>query len=149
MQYVPVDFTKDDLLQSLKAAGYDPSVKTVFTLEGVTMYLDADSVKETLSFIVKHSGPGSCVMFDYMYKEVLDGKLESKVISRMNKLKFLSNEPVIFGIGMGEVESFIRAIGFDRAKDYPPRMLYEKYFKAAMPDRTLSENYAVATAYKD
>jgi methyltransferase (TIGR00027 family) len=148
VRYVPIDFTKGRLLQLLKDAGYDPSLKTVFTFEGVTMYLDASSVKETLLFVLNNSGPGSSIMLDYIYKEVLDGKMKSKVISRMNKLKSLLNEPVIFGIGINEAERFIRGVGFDKVVEYSPRRLHEIYMKPTMTGRTISDNFAIALAYK-
>lgn len=148
VRYVPIDFTKDDLLQLLTESGYDTSLKTVFTLEGVTMYLDAASIKETLSFVLNRSGSGSCIMFDYIYKEVLEGKMKSKATQRMNRFAFLLNEPVLFGIPIGGAESFIKEIGFDNVADYSPQMLYEKYLKINMPKRTVSANYAIALAYK-
>lgn len=148
VHYVPVDFTKDDMLTCLINAGYDPNLPTVFTLEGVVMYLDEVSVRKTLSVIQEHSGAGSSVMFDYVYAAALDGRLKSRVISHMNSLQYIFNEPVLFGIERGEVESFLRSIGFDRTEDYSPRRLYELYLKPLVPERAISDVYAVAAGYK-
>lgn len=148
VHYVPVDFTKDDMLTCLINAGYDPNLPTVFTLEGVVMYLDEGSVRKTLSVIQEHSGAGSSVMFDYVYAAALDGRLKSRVISHMNSLQYIFNEPVLFGIEQGEVESFLRSIGFDRTEDYSPRRLYELYLKPLVPERAISDVYAVAAGYK-
>lgn len=148
VHYVPVDFTKDDMLTCLINAGYDPNLPTVFTLEGVVMYLDEVSVRKTLSVIQEHSGAGSSVMFDYVYAAALDGRLKSRVISHMNSLQYIFNEPVLFGIEQGEVESFLRSIGFDRTEDYSPRRLYELYLKPLVPERAISDVYAVAAGYK-
>lgn len=149
VNYVPVDFTIDDLFTCLIKAGYDPLLPTVFTLEGVVMYLDETSARKTLSFIREQSGPGSSVMFDYVYKAALDGRLKSRVISHMNSLKYIFNEPVLFGIEKGEAESFLRSLGFDRAEDYPPWRLHELYIKPMVPERPISDVYAIAAAYKD
>jgi methyltransferase (TIGR00027 family) len=147
VQYVPVDFTKDDLLSCLENAGYDPSLKTVFTFEGVSMYLDERSVKKTLNFILNNSGLGSSVIFDYIYAEALDGRLKSKVTAHMNRLKFIFNESINFGIGIDMVESFIRNIGFGTVEDFPPDKLYDIYLKPCTPNRPISDVYGIAVAY--
>jgi methyltransferase (TIGR00027 family) len=148
VSYVPVDFTRDDMLDCLKNAGYDPSAPTVFTLEGLVMYLDEPSVRKLLACILENSGQGSSVMFDYVYAAALDGRLTSRVINHMNSLQFIFNEPILFGIEQGEAENFIREIGFDRAEDYPPQRLYERYLKPVMPERPISDVYAIAVGYK-
>lgn len=145
--YVPVDFTRDDLLTCLKNAGYDSSLPTVFTLEGVIMYLDEASVQKTLTFIREYSGSGSSVMFDYVYAAALDGRLQSRVISHMNSLQYIFNEPILFGIEQGEAESYLRTLGFIRAEDFSPRRLYELYLKPLVPERTISDVYAIAAGY--
>ena len=62
--FISMDFTKDALEEALPKGGYDESAKTLFIWEGVTEYLNLEAVKGTLSFIVKHSGPESSVIFD-------------------------------------------------------------------------------------
>ncbi|HWQ89095.1 MAG TPA: class I SAM-dependent methyltransferase [Desulfitobacteriaceae bacterium] len=147
VDYVPLDFTHDDMLTCLKNAGYDPGLPTVFTLEGVVMYLDEGSVRKTLTFIREYCGSGSSVMFDYVYAAALNGRLKSRIISHMNSLQYIFNEPILFGIEQGEAESFLRTLGFIRAEDFSPRRLYELYLKPLVPERTISDVYAIAAGY--
>jgi methyltransferase (TIGR00027 family) len=149
VRYVPVDFTRDDLLDRLSNAGYEPGLPTLFTLEGVVMYLDVNSVLNTLSFIHENSGSASSVIFDYVYLAALDGRIKNRVITHMNSLKWIFHEPILFGIEQGEAESFLRANGFKRAEDYPPQRLYELFLKPAAPERPISDVYAIAVGYKD
>ena len=148
VRYVPVDFTRDDLLDRLSNAGYETGLPTLFTLEGVVMYLDANSVLNTLSFIRENSGAASSVIFDYVYLAALDGRIRNRVITHMNSLKWIFHEPILFGIEKGEAESFLRASGFKRAEDYPPQRLYELFLKPAAPERPISDVYAIAVGYK-
>lgn len=148
VSYVSVDFNRDDLLTCLKNVGYDPQASTVFTLEGVVMYLDETAVRKTLTLILDNSGSGSSVMFDYVYAAALDGRIINPVISHMNSLKKIFNEPILFGIEQGEAENFVRGIGFDRAQDYTPQRLYELYLKPLVPKRPISDVYAIAVGYK-
>lgn len=148
VHYVPVDFTRDNLRDCLGNAGYDPALPTIFTMEGVVMYLDADSAANTLAFIRENSGAGSSVIFDYVYLAALDGRIKNRVITHMNTLQWLFHEPVLFGIEKGDAESYLRACGFDRAEDYPDRRLHDLYFKTAAPERRISDIYAIAVGFK-
>lgn len=148
VQYVPVDFTKDNLLASLVSVGYDTYAKTVFTFEGVSMYLDESAVRETLDFILNNSGSGSAVMFDYVFAEALDGRMKSKIITHMNNLKFIFHESINFGIGIGLAEGFLLSMGFNAAEDFPPDRLFDLYLKPSTPSRTISDVYGIAIGRK-
>ena len=63
--YVPVDFETENLGERLVIQGYDRSLKTLFLMEGLVMYIPPEAIDETLSFIVKNSGKGSTILFDY------------------------------------------------------------------------------------
>lgn len=63
--YLAVDFRKDDLTAALSAEGYRKDRRTFFIWEGVTMYLPAEAVHETLRWIAVNSASGSSVVFDY------------------------------------------------------------------------------------
>lgn len=71
--YVPIDFETQTLQAGLMAAGCQPDLKTLFIWQGVTMYLAAESVEATLAFVARNSGPGSAIVFDYIYRSILDG----------------------------------------------------------------------------
>lgn len=65
ISFVPMDFTKDNLLEQLRSAGYSEQQKTFFLWEGVTYYLPESAVKDTLHFVRDHSAAGSRIAFDY------------------------------------------------------------------------------------
>ena len=65
VSFVPMDFTKDNLLEQLRNAGYSEQQKTFFLWEGVTYYLPESAVKDTLHFVRDHSAAGSRIAFDY------------------------------------------------------------------------------------
>lgn len=149
VRYVSIDFTREGLLEGLARGGYDPSLPTVFTMEGVTMYLPEAAVRETLSLISGNSGSGSSIMMDYVYQAALDGRIKNRVISHMNSLKLIFNEPIVFGIEYCQAEEFLLSLGFDRAEDYPPPKLHDLYLRPLTPQRPISDVYAIAAGYKD
>jgi methyltransferase (TIGR00027 family) len=58
-RYVPVELGVDELYDSLLAAGFDPSEPSVFTVEGLTMYLTEAQVVELFQTLCRIGAPGS------------------------------------------------------------------------------------------
>ena len=83
--YIPIDFDRDDLGEKLFESGYDGDLKTFFIWEGVTYYLTARAVDATLDFIARDSGEGSSIIFDYIFRSVLDGHSDVKQLNRVLK----------------------------------------------------------------
>jgi methyltransferase (TIGR00027 family) len=63
--FVPVDFSRDDTFERLRATGYDPTKKSLFLWEGVTLYLAEEDVRRTLRDVREHAAPGSVVVADF------------------------------------------------------------------------------------
>jgi methyltransferase (TIGR00027 family) len=66
VQYVAMDFTRDDLPTQLDKHGYSSKDRSLFIWEGVTMYLPESAIRSTLRTIRHHAAPGSTVVFDYV-----------------------------------------------------------------------------------
>ncbi len=146
--YVSADLIHEELLPALLKAGYDPLLPTVFTLEGLIMYLAEIANRNCLQSICEHSGPGSSVIFDYVYTSALDSRRYEEVRHFMHYWQFMFNEPLLFGIEKGGAEDYLVSIGFDRAEDFPPQKLYEQYIEPVAPRRSISQMYAIAAGYK-
>ena len=86
--FVEVDFSKEGAFQKLRASGYDPSKKTLFLWEGVTLYLDEADVRKTLRDIREHAAPGSVVVADFYGERMIrigSGSVGSKVLGYTNE----------------------------------------------------------------
>jgi methyltransferase (TIGR00027 family) len=101
VQYVPMDFSKDDLLVQVRKGGYLEQEKSLFLWEGVSMYLLEASVRQTLRFIREHSAPNSTLVFDYMLAS--DPRINNPA-SRFARW----GEPWIFGFPGDSSESLLR-----------------------------------------
>jgi methyltransferase (TIGR00027 family) len=66
VRLVPMDFTRDELIGKLLAAGYDPRQRTFWLWEGVAMYLCAEEVAQALAAMASLSSPGSQVAMSYL-----------------------------------------------------------------------------------
>lgn len=126
--YVPVDFHKENVQDSLSANGYDDHLKTLFIWEGVTMYLDPEAVNETLSFVSENTGKGSSLIFDYTYHEVVSGSHERKEAKEWLKITEKAGEPLLFGIKIGDLEQFLSERGFCNIKNITSDYFNNNYF---------------------
>jgi methyltransferase (TIGR00027 family) len=127
--YVPVDFNNEKLDEKLYESGYDKNLKTLFIWEGVTMYLTAEAVDETLSFVVNESGEGSSITFDYIYESVIDGRMKMKEAENVRRKCVKVGEPLTFGIEDGTIMEFLGKRGFGKIKDMNAKSLEDTYFK--------------------
>jgi len=125
--YVPIDFNKENIEERLVESGYDKNLKTLFVWEGVVMYLTANAVDDTLSFVLHNSGEGSSIIFDYTYKSVIDGRL--KEAEKLRKWQAKLGESFTFGIEEGTIEDFLGKRGFGQVKDMNAKSLEDTYFK--------------------
>ncbi|HET9913568.1 MAG TPA: SAM-dependent methyltransferase [Anaerolineales bacterium] len=140
--YVPVDFNTRTLERCLLESGYDPRRKALFIWQGVTMYLSEDAVDTTLSFVVKHSAKGSAIVFDYIYRSVLDAQKRSEV-KGMRRYRFMTGEGLTFGIPDGMVETFLKERGFRHVKDANAEDLKAAYFTGKNARRAVAGGYGI------
>ena len=123
--YIPINFDEEKLARKLLEGGYDRHLKTLFIWEGVTMYLTAEAVDETLAAIVDNSGEDSSVIFDYIYEGAVDGTLKGS--EKWRKVAERLGEPPSFGIEDGTVGQFLKKRGFDRVNDMSVESLTNHY----------------------
>jgi methyltransferase (TIGR00027 family) len=80
--FVTVDFSTEDLFEKLAASGYDPSKRTLFLWEGVTLYLSEEAVRDTMAKVHANAAPGSVLLAD-IYGERLVSMMRSRAGQKM------------------------------------------------------------------
>jgi methyltransferase (TIGR00027 family) len=142
--YVAIDLNTQLLEDSLLEAGYDPMRKTLFIWQGVTMYLTSIAVEKTLEFVVSHSSVGSAIVFDYVYRDVLEGVQKHSEISNMRRYHFMTGEGLTFGIDEGCAEAWLKERGFRQSQDINAIDLKQAYFTGVNASRRIAEGYGIA-----
>ena len=104
VSFVPMDFTKDNLLEQLRNAGYSEQQNAFFLWEGVTYYLPESAVKDTLHFVRDHSASGSRIAFDYFGASNPSVNNPRHVYARWG-------EPVIFGFPNDSAHEYVQQEG--------------------------------------
>ena len=136
--YVPVDFESQKLGEELFNNGYDCSLKTLFLMEGFIYYITPEAVAETFSFIVKNSGEGSAVVFDYL----LDSGVKEGNRQRPDANVFK------FGIKDDGLEEFLGQFGFSDVQGSSTNDLKDLYYQGKNENRFPHEKilyFAIAT----
>lgn len=95
LTFVCADFLQENWLEKLTSAGFDPSRPAFFLWEGVTMYLDQETVTRTLRLIAS-TASGSIVTFDYLDAAVLAA--QSLQMRYLRAVLRASGEPLTFGL---------------------------------------------------
>lgn len=105
--FVSINFNKESVIDKLLESGFRKNKKSLFILEGLTMYLNSDAVDNTFNIINQFAADGSEVIFDYVYSSVIKEENlyygESEALDRLKR----ENEPWSFGIEEGKIESFL------------------------------------------
>ena len=148
LSFVSVDFDTEPLGERLAGSGYREEGRTLFIWQGVTYFLTAAGVDQTLEFIAGHSGPGSSLIFDYFDNETLHdpGRSDVKALRRASRL---SGEEYMFGVDKGQIEPFLTQRGFRDVRNVTLGELKERYFTGPNAGRTVPSGVAIASARVD
>ena len=64
VSFVSIDFDKESVFERLIESGYDPTKKTLFLWEGVTLYLSEANVRKTMQDVRNKAAVGSVLLAD-------------------------------------------------------------------------------------
>ncbi|OPY23830.1 MAG: Leucine carboxyl methyltransferase [Methanobacterium sp. PtaU1.Bin242] len=137
--YVPVDFESQTLGKELFNGGYNRSLRTLFIMEGLIMYITPESVSETLKYIVGNSGKGSAIIFDYFPESVIKGTNKLKIAQDIRNFAIQQGEPLRFGIKEGELKKFLSKFGFSNIKNVTSEDYKKLYFQGKNEKRNVCE----------
>lgn len=127
--FISIDFNRESIENKLIESGFCKNKKSLFILEGLTMYLDTGAIDNTFEVIDRFAGDGSEVVFDYVYSSVLREENlyygESEVYKGVKK----ENEPWCFGIEKGELRSFLKDKNLELIEILTSKDLEQEFFK--------------------
>ena len=113
--YIPVDYSRESWVERLLEAGFDRNKKTLFLWQSVSLFLEADVVKETLTQMAELCAEGSMIAQDFYSSHFASGAAAATV-KRTANLMGRMGEPWRFGIDMSEepraaVDAFLKDCG--------------------------------------
>ena len=113
--YIPVDYANESWVDKLLGAGFDKTKKTLFIWQSVSLYLEADIVKENLREMADLCVDGSIIAQDF-YSKVFSSGEYSKAAKNFLSIIDKMGESSKFGIDMSDdpkaaVELFLKECG--------------------------------------
>ena len=127
IRFVAVDFERDDFVEKLMDAGFDPVHLSLVVWMGVSYYLTAEAMSRTLTQLRLSSSTGSRLIFDYILQGVIDGTSHNIRALMAARRVALVGEPWIFGLRPEYVGEYLGGFGFNLINDYEPDELRQKY----------------------
>ena len=127
LTFVPIDFNRDNLKDVLPAAGFSRDQRALFVWEGVTYYLSAKVVDDTLGVIRTMSPAGSSICFDYACLST--EALAEEGVKKLRELMKSNHpaEPTKFGILQGKVGAFLAERGYVIVEHLSPSEMEARY----------------------
>ena len=116
--HAPINFEDDDLLDVLTSAGIDPYSPIVFVWEGVTNYLSAEAVDDTLATIRRLAGsPHVALIATYVDIRALNDPSPFPEARRWTKAVGSVGEPWTFGLHPNAASQYFRDRGYQIRSD--------------------------------
>ncbi len=144
--YMPVDMDGAPLDESLLTHGFRGDLQSLFILEGLSMYLPALAIDGLLAFISDNVPGGSSIVFDYVYREALEGTAEFPGAEEWLAFLRRMGEPPVFGIERDSVGAFLTDRGFTGVEEISYASLKDKYFPPHRTDLEVASYLALAHA---
>lgn len=137
LRFVAVDFERDDFVAKLAEAGFDVAHASFIIWVGVSYYLTAQAVADTLQRIAAISQPGTKLVWDYMLAEVVNGTTRNlEALDKARRAARLG-EPWLFGLEPTQLADYLKQFGLHLLHDYEPAELRTQY----CPQRQMPMNY--------
>lgn len=149
VRYAPIDFDTQSLDDVLSGAGYDSAQRTLFILEGVTMYVSAAGNDATFEFIRRRSPAGSLLVYDYILRRVAAGDYAGLyAASKAAKGVAYAGEPFVTGWTPAEAKAFAERHGLEVLADLDAATLTRRYLTGSngKPDGRIPEWYRLIEA---
>jgi len=144
--YVDMDFNHQSLGQVLLRAGFKANKRSFFIWEGVTNYLTEYAVDSTLRYMGMETAPGSCIVFTYVHKGVLDGSAMFEGTRHLWDTLRRSGEPWTFGLYPEHLRDYLAERGLDLMEDVGASEYRARYMASSSHYMKGYEFYRVACA---
>ena len=128
VRYVDADLAvPGELARGLTAAGYRRGLRTLVIWSGVTPYIPEHGVDAVLRWLARDAAPGSSIVFDYAYREAVEGSAFFYGAAQLRRRLAEGGEPLKFGLDRHRVGDFVAARGLELLSDLGPEQLERLY----------------------
>jgi methyltransferase (TIGR00027 family) len=127
LSFVPVNFEKQSLIDSLPMSGYRTDAPGIFSWLGVTMFLTHDAIFSTLRTVAA-LGREADIIFEYLVPRELLDEENRRILARTIAVTAARGEPVRSFFEPAELAEQVRKLGFAEVSDFGPEEARARYF---------------------
>jgi methyltransferase (TIGR00027 family) len=127
--YITDNFDDAGLENMLRENGFDFGMPCFFIFEGVSYYLEEQSVRDIFYFVGEHCATGSAVAFDYSIQSFVEGGDNTYGGKKMQQWLKKNKEPFKFGLPVGELDAFLKATRLKVVEDIGPDDFSVRYLQ--------------------
>jgi methyltransferase (TIGR00027 family) len=125
VRYAPCDFEHETLSEALLPLGFDASLPSIWVWEGVTMYLPAAVVSQSLDAIAGLSAGGSTLITTYVTPDL--AVFVPQLSFFLTSFLSLVDEPVRASFAPDALRALLTSHGFELATDVLPHDVAARY----------------------
>jgi len=143
---IGMNFDQENLDDILRASGFQKGKRTLFIWEGVTQYISAEAVNNTLEFVSGVSGVGSAIVFTYVLRGIIDGTARPEWFRPFLSFARKVGSPLIFGLDQVELKQYLCNRGLKLIDDVGAAEYQYLYLKQLGREMNVFEGERVAFA---
>jgi methyltransferase (TIGR00027 family) len=126
---IGMDFDRQNVAEVLQSAGFQKGRRTLFIWEGVTQYITAGAVSDTLTFVSSGSGVGSAIIFTYVRRSLIDGTDRPDWMGPFLSFAEKIGSPFVFGLEQTELAQYLSDRGLRLIEDVGAAEYQDRYLK--------------------
>ena len=143
---VGMNFEQQNLGEVLKSVGFQKEKRTLFIWEGVTQYITAEAVNNTLAFVSGVSGTGSAIVFTYVLQKIIDGSDCPEWCRGFMLFARRVGSPWKFGLDASGLEQYLSDRGLRLIDDVGAAEYQDLYLKQLGREMNVFEGERIALA---
>jgi len=147
LHFIAADLESVTVADALRESPFNPDVPTVFSWQGVVMYLTLSAVRETLRSIRSVSAPRSLLLLSYLDGDAFRVEKAPARIRQMLEAARALGEPGVTGFDLPGLQAELAAARFDLIENVDFEEQERRYFsgRADGYHATKHVNFACAT----
>jgi methyltransferase (TIGR00027 family) len=126
LTFVPLDFEKQSLIETLQTKGYRTDAPALFSWLGVVPYLTEEAIFGTLRTVASVFA-GTEIIFDYAVPAALLGEEERQLLSAITAFAAARGEPFLSLMEPTRLVAQVRELGFASVWDLGPEEVNSRY----------------------